>query len=84
MTGGPTTGRSSGAAPSGPGRDPAEARRRKLQRDTVTGFVSFFAVVALIQAVVNVTRPEPAVWPAVLALVLVLAAVWLWRSGRRR
>ncbi|MBI8989570.1 hypothetical protein [Corynebacterium meridianum] len=67
-----------------PDRDPSETRRRKLQRDTLTGFLSFFAAVALLQAVINVTRPEPEVWPAVLALVLVLAAVWLWRSGRRR
>ena len=52
--------------------------------DTLVGFVGFFAFLSVIQAVVNLLSPEPAVWPAVLALVLVIAAVTVWRVGRSR
>lgn len=59
-------------------------RRRKLQLDTLTGFLGFFAFLALLQAVFNIFRPEPLVWPALLALVLVIATVMSWRAGRSR
>ncbi|MFC5938276.1 hypothetical protein ACFPVT_02490 [Corynebacterium choanae] len=56
--------------------------RRQLLRDSLVGFVSFFAMVASVQAVFNVLRPEPQVWPALLALVLVIATVVLYRATR--
>ncbi|MGP6173791.1 hypothetical protein [Corynebacterium sp. A21] len=62
----------------------SEDRRRKMQLDTLTGFLGFFAFIALVQAVINVVQPEPKVWPALLALVLVIAAVMSWRAGRSR
>ena len=55
---------------------------------TVIGFVGFFAALALVQGVVNLFRPEPAIWPGLLAGALILAT-WLlvrrwrrWRAGR--
>ncbi|QNQ89746.1 hypothetical protein GP475_03095 [Corynebacterium poyangense] len=59
-------------------------RRAKLKADTLLGFVGTFAVLSLIQAVVNVCQPEPRIWPAILALVLVIStvAIWRWRSQR--
>lgn len=64
-------------------RDQSEAQRRKLQVDSFIGFLGFFAFIAVIQAVINVVQPEPKIWPALLALVLVLATVSLWRAKRR-
>ncbi|MGD7003023.1 hypothetical protein [Corynebacterium halotolerans] len=64
-------------------QDPSPHRRRKLQMDSFTGFLGFFAVLSVIQAVINVVQPEPKVWPAVLALILVIATVVTWRAGRR-
>ena len=63
---------------------PGEQQRKKLMWDTLVGFVGFFAFVSVIQAVLSLLSPEPAVWPAVLALVLVIAAVTVWRIGRSR
>lgn len=63
--------------------DQSRARRRELQLEALLGFLGFFTVLAVIQAVINVLRPEPAVWPALLALVLVLATVAVWRAWRR-
>ena len=63
---------------------PGEQQRRKLMWDTLVGFVGFFAFLSVIQAVVNLLSPEPGVWPAVLALVLVIVAVTVWRIGRSR
>lgn len=57
----------------------ARNQRERLVYDAVCGFVSFFAFMSVVQAVVNVFQPEPAVWPAVVALVLVSCAVVLWR-----
>lgn len=65
-------------------QDHSEDQRRKLQLDTLTGFLGFFAFLSLVQAVINVVQPEPKVWPALLALVLVIAAVMSWRAGRAR
>lgn len=64
-------------------RDPSEAKRTSLQLDAFIGFLGFFAFNAVIQAVINVLQPEPRVWPALLALVLVLATVSMWRAKRR-
>lgn len=64
-------------------QDQSESQRRNLQLDSFIGFLGFFAALAVAQAVVNVFRPEPEVWPALLALVLVLATVSLWRIRRK-
>ncbi|NMB23464.1 MAG: hypothetical protein GX983_08930 [Corynebacterium sp.] len=65
-------------------RDPSEHKRRGLQLDAFIGFLGFFAFLSVIQAVINVFQPEPKVWPALLALVLVLATVSMWRARRDR
>lgn len=61
-------------------------QRRDLLWQTAIGFVGFFAVLALAQAVLNVFSPNPMVWPGILAGLLVLAT-WLlvrrWRALRR-
>ncbi|EEI15873.1 PEP-CTERM sorting domain-containing protein [Corynebacterium lipophiloflavum] len=61
--------------------------RRDLVWQTLIGFVGFFTVLALVQAVLNLFRPEPAIWPGLLAGALCLATFllvrrWLrWRAG---
>lgn len=57
--------------------------RKDLLWQTLIGFVGFFAALALIQAVLNLFRPEPAIWPGLLAGALVLATWWLARRWRR-
>ena len=61
--------------------------RRDLLWQTLIGFVGFFAFLALVQGVVNLFRPEPAIWPGLLAGALILAT-WLlvrrWRAGGTR
>lgn len=63
-------------------RDSTAHRRRELQHDALAGFLGFFAFLAVVQAVINVVQPEPKVWPAVLALVLVVATTAVWRARR--
>lgn len=59
-------------------------RRGQLAKDAILGFVGFFTFLAVVQAVINVFRPDPEVWPALFALVM-LAACWLtWRLTRAR
>lgn len=65
-------------------QDPPSHRRTKLQMDSFTGFLGFFAVLSIIQAMINMAQPDPKVWPAVLALILVIATVATWRAGRAR
>ena len=67
-----------------PHRQAENSTRRTLQWDAIVGFLSFFAVVAVVQAFLNVLAPEPQIFPAVLALVLVVAAVSAWRYSRAR
>ncbi|WJY67472.1 PEP-CTERM sorting domain-containing protein [Corynebacterium auris] len=59
--------------------------RTDLLWQSAIGFLGFFAALALIQAVINLFRPEPAIWPGLLAGALV-AATWLmvrrWRRLR--
>ncbi|QGU03900.1 hypothetical protein [Corynebacterium comes] len=61
--------------------DPGRERRRALQHETLLGFLGFFAFLALVQAVGNLFAPEPALWPGVLAGVLVGLTWWVWRRG---
>lgn len=56
--------------------------RYALLWDTALGFCGFFAALALIQAVVNLFRPEPALWPGLLAGVLCLALYGIYRAKR--
>ncbi|WP_245802265.1 hypothetical protein [Corynebacterium pacaense] len=64
-------------------QDQSEDRRHGLRHDALLGFLGFFAGIAVLQAIINVFRPEPLVWPAALALVLVIATVAVWRARRR-
>lgn len=63
--------------------DPSRHRRRRLQRETLTGFLGFFAFMAVVQATINVFQPEPRVWPALLALLLVALTWWSWKTNGR-
>lgn len=63
--------------------DHSRDERRRLQVDSFAGFLGFFAILSVVQAAINLFSPDPAVWPAVLALILVVATVSLWRYGRR-
>ncbi|MDO5031143.1 hypothetical protein [Corynebacterium sp.] len=54
--------------------------RRSLLWDTALGFVGFFAVLALIQALMNILSPSPALWPGLLAGALCLLEFLLWRA----
>ncbi|QGU02706.1 hypothetical protein CKALI_09255 [Corynebacterium kalinowskii] len=56
--------------------------RKRLQRQTLLGFLTFFSVMSVIQAALNVVQPEPKMWPAVLALVLVTSTVIVWRRWK--
>lgn len=63
--------------------DPGRDRRRKLQYETLVGFLGFFAFLALLQAVWNLFAPSPALWPGLLAAALVGLTWWVWQRGRR-
>lgn len=62
--------------------DPGRGQRRQLQHETLVGFLGFFAFLTLAQAVWNLFRPEPALWPGLLAAALVGLTWWVWRRGR--
>ena len=57
--------------------------RRALLWDTALGFIGFFAFLALMQAVLNLFQPSPALWPGFLAGALVLAEYLLWRAKQK-
>lgn len=79
---GSSAGSGPGAGP-GPGPGASESRRRALVWDTALGFVGFLTALAVLQAVLNVFRADPAIWPGLFALVMVLAT-WLVWKGRAR
>lgn len=60
----------------------SEEKRKQLIREAILGFLGFFWFLSLVQAVMNVLRPEPAVGPALLALVLTVVLVAFWRATR--
>ncbi|MCS4489501.1 MULTISPECIES: hypothetical protein [unclassified Corynebacterium] len=59
-------------------------KRRTLVHQAIIGFLAFFSVLFVIQAALNLLQPEPALWPAVLALLSVITTVVAVRafSGR--
>lgn len=57
--------------------------RRALLWDSALGFVGFFAALALLQAILNLFHPSPALWPGLLAGVLVALEWALWRAKRK-
>jgi hypothetical protein len=63
--------------------DHSEYRRRRNVLEALLGFLSFFTVLALVQAVWNVFRDDPAVWPALLLAALLVATWAVWRQWRR-
>lgn len=63
--------------------DPGRDRRRKLQHETLVGFLGFFAFLTLMQAVWNLFAPSPVLWPGLLAAALVGLTWWVWQRGRR-
>ncbi|MCT2338447.1 hypothetical protein [Corynebacterium sp. p3-SID1056] len=54
-------------------------QRKDLMWQAIIGFVGFFALVALVQGLVNLFRAEPAIWPGLLAGAFALAEWWLVR-----
>ncbi|WP_169833320.1 hypothetical protein [Corynebacterium phocae] len=55
--------------------------RPHLLWEAALGFVGFFAFLALIQALVNLFAPEPALWPGLLAGGLVAATYFIWKAA---
>ncbi|MFP7365021.1 hypothetical protein SFC07_04450 [Corynebacterium callunae] len=64
-------------------QDPTKSQRHSLQLEVLLGFLGFFSFLAVVQAIINVLQPEPKIWPALLALVLVVSFVAVWRRWRR-
>lgn len=58
-------------------------QRKDLMYQAMIGFLGFFAFLAVIQAVLNVFSPEPAIWPGLFAGALVLLTWWLTRRWQR-
>ena len=65
------------------GIDHAREQRRRLQLETLVGFLGFFTVIAVIQAVLNAFSPDPAAWPSLLAFGMIALTVMAWRAWRR-
>ena len=63
--------------------NPQDAKRRKLVWESLLGFVGFFTVLALIQAVWNMFRDEPAMLPSIVLLVLVILMWLIWQRYRK-
>ncbi|MDY3126550.1 MAG: hypothetical protein SOW59_00250 [Corynebacterium sp.] len=58
-------------------------QRAALLWDSALGFASFFALLALVQAVLNLFSSSPGIWPGIVCAVFV-ALVWaLWRARTR-
>ncbi|AWT25570.1 MULTISPECIES: hypothetical protein [Corynebacterium] len=72
-----------GSADPGPRHLPAsEYRRRRTVWESVLGFLAVFDVLALIQAVWNLTG-DAAVWPSLVLLVFLLLTWGAWRQWNR-
>lgn len=66
----------------GPAPDHSETRRRKTVLESILGFLGFFTVLALVQAVWNVLKDDPDVWPSLLLAGLLIATWLVWRRWR--
>lgn len=60
-----------------------DAPRKKLVWEAALGFVGFFTLMAVITAVWNVFREEPAVLPSVVLLVLLILLAITWKGYSR-
>ena len=60
-----------------------DAPRKKMVWEAVLGFVGFFTFMALITAVWNVFREDPAVLPSVVLLVLLVLLAIAWKGYSR-
>ncbi|KAB3522955.1 hypothetical protein GC425_03650 [Corynebacterium sp. zg254] len=60
-----------------------DSRRKKLVWESLLGFLGFFTVVALIQAIWNIFQDDPSIVPSLLLLVLLVATAAVWRRYRR-
>ena len=60
-----------------------DAPRKKLVWEAALGFVGFFSVMAAVTAVWNVFRPEPAVLPSIVLLVLLALLAGTWKGYSR-
>lgn len=58
-------------------------QRRKLRHEAYLGFVGTFCFLTIVQAILNLLRPEPLLWPALLALGSVLLSVSYFRWYRQ-
>nr|WP_305083537.1 PEP-CTERM sorting domain-containing protein [Corynebacterium sp. CCUG 61414] len=50
---------------------------------TIIGFVGFFTLLAFVQAAINITKPEPSIWPGLVLAAFVAALWWLIRRWRQ-
>ena len=57
--------------------------RRAMLWDTALGFLGFFSLLAVIQAVLNLFHDSPALCPGLLAGVLCLLTYLTWRAKRK-
>lgn len=60
-----------------------DAQRKKLVWEAALGFLGFFTILALIQAVWNIFQDQPGVLPSVVLLVLLLLTWLVWRRYRK-
>ena len=64
------------------------SQRQDLLWQTIIGFVGFFTLLAFVQAAINITKPEPSIWPGLVLAAFVAALWWLirrwrqWRAGK--
>ena len=57
--------------------------RRTMLWDTALGFLGFFSVLAVIQAIINLFQDSPAIWPGLVAGVLCFLTYLTWRAKRK-
>lgn len=57
--------------------------RRAMLWDSALGFLGFFSVLAVIQAVLNLFHDSPSLWPGLLTGALCLLTYLTWRAKRK-
>lgn len=63
--------------------DAPDSQRKKLVWEAILGFVSFFTLIALLQAVWNVVQDQPSVTPALILAILLVCLAGAWRGYSR-